>query len=426
RWVYTWNAGNRLVAMETSQPAINGGVPLQKLEFAYDAFGRRIGKKVSSWDSLTGSYVLEEELGYIYDGWNLLAELSDNGSGWTIDQAHTWGLDLSDTLQGAGGVGGLLMSYDFTNQKHYMPFYNGNGNVANYQSWQAGQAVSDTAAVLEYGPFGEIIRQEGNDLDQLPIRFSTKYQDKRSGHYYYGYRYYDTTTGRWLSRDPIGERGGLNLYGMVGNRPMNYYDYLGREAVSTVTAGTLVAVDGTIVTAAEAKAAVDALSAGASTTTTIGAAGATTVVVLGVAAVGTGYLQYEAYIEPAIEDAFSNPWTKEDQFLLELRRERFQNQLEQRREELAAAEPQPDAEPEPEPQPKPQGSDCGDSDGNEIICKRTGYILSEKLYGPGPGAGYIGYYVCPDGSKGYGPLPGQPTVKELPKFLPKKVLTRLH
>ncbi len=43
----------------------------------------------------------------------------------------------------------------------------------------------------------------------------------------YGYRYYDSTDGRWLSRDPIGERGGLNLYGFVNNDPVNSWDYLG-------------------------------------------------------------------------------------------------------------------------------------------------------------------------------------------------------
>lgn len=45
--------------------------------------------------------------------------------------------------------------------------------------------------------------------------------------HYYGYRYYDPVTGRWASRDPIGERGGLNLYGFVGNDGVNWWDYLG-------------------------------------------------------------------------------------------------------------------------------------------------------------------------------------------------------
>jgi len=43
----------------------------------------------------------------------------------------------------------------------------------------------------------------------------------------YGYRYYDPVTGRWSSRDPIEERGGVNLYGFVGNDGVNSVDYLG-------------------------------------------------------------------------------------------------------------------------------------------------------------------------------------------------------
>jgi len=44
---------------------------------------------------------------------------------------------------------------------------------------------------------------------------------------YYGFRYYDPQTGRWLSRDPIGERGGVNLYGFVWNDGVNWFDLLG-------------------------------------------------------------------------------------------------------------------------------------------------------------------------------------------------------
>jgi RHS repeat-associated protein len=43
---------------------------------------------------------------------------------------------------------------------------------------------------------------------------------------YYGYRYYDPKTGRWPSRDPIEEEGGVNLYGFVGNDGVNQTDIL--------------------------------------------------------------------------------------------------------------------------------------------------------------------------------------------------------
>jgi RHS repeat-associated protein len=44
---------------------------------------------------------------------------------------------------------------------------------------------------------------------------------------YYGYRYYDPKTGRWPSRDPIEERGGVNLYAFVGNNAVTGFDVLG-------------------------------------------------------------------------------------------------------------------------------------------------------------------------------------------------------
>ena len=50
---------------------------------------------------------------------------------------------------------------------------------------------------------------------------------KTMGVTYYGYRYYDPQTGRWPSRDPIGEKGRINLYGFVGNNSLNYVDHLG-------------------------------------------------------------------------------------------------------------------------------------------------------------------------------------------------------
>ena len=50
----------------------------------------------------------------------------------------------------------------------------------------------------------------------------------------YGYRYYDPATGRWPSRDPIGERGGVNLYGFCLNRATLAFDILGRESVGFI------------------------------------------------------------------------------------------------------------------------------------------------------------------------------------------------
>ena len=82
-------------------------------------------------------------------------------------------------------------------------------------------------AVINYTPFGMDWQASGAYWGELKFRFSTKYYDEETGWYYYGYRYYGPQTGRWPSRDPINERGGINLYGFVGNDGVNRLDYLG-------------------------------------------------------------------------------------------------------------------------------------------------------------------------------------------------------
>jgi RHS repeat-associated protein len=77
------------------------------------------------------------------------------------------------------------------------------------------------------GPFGEVLRATGPMAKANPFRFSTKFQDDETDLLYYGYRYYNANMGRWPNRDPLGERGGLNLYGFVGNNPLRYVDDLG-------------------------------------------------------------------------------------------------------------------------------------------------------------------------------------------------------
>jgi uncharacterized protein RhaS with RHS repeats len=52
----------------------------------------------------------------------------------------------------------------------------------------------------------------------------------------YTYRWYDPLTGRWPSRDPIQERGGINLYGFVGNDGVNRLDLLGLKCLWAIEA----------------------------------------------------------------------------------------------------------------------------------------------------------------------------------------------
>jgi len=62
---------------------------------------------------------------------------------------------------------------------------------------------------------------------QNPFRFSTKYTDDETGLLYYGYRYYNPSIGRWISRDPSGERGGVTMYAFISNCPIAAIDVWG-------------------------------------------------------------------------------------------------------------------------------------------------------------------------------------------------------
>jgi RHS repeat-associated protein len=141
-----------------------------------------------------------------------------------------WGLDLSGSLSGAGGVGGLLMFQDdaTTNTGTYFPTYDGNGNVTGLVNGNTGTLD----ALYEYGPFGKLLRMSGTAASaDNAFRFSTKWQDGLNDLYYYGYRFYNADTGRWLNKDPMEEQGGANLYGFVENDPISKFDPTGEESV---------------------------------------------------------------------------------------------------------------------------------------------------------------------------------------------------
>ena len=99
-------------------------------------------------------------------------------------------------------------------------------------------ADGTSSAVYEYGPFGELLRATGPMAKANPLRFSTKFQDDETDLLYYGYRYYNPSTGMWLSRDPMEESGGLNLYSFVLDDPLNAIDALGEAHRSRRIAGS--------------------------------------------------------------------------------------------------------------------------------------------------------------------------------------------
>ncbi len=123
RWTFTWDAENRLVKLT---PNTSGG-PRNSIKFEYDWQGRRIHKQV--WASTNWTSYPTNDVKFVYDGWNLLAEL--NGTNNAVIRSCLWGSDLSGSFQGAGGVGGLLeVTYVGAQTTNCFVAFDGNGNVS--------------------------------------------------------------------------------------------------------------------------------------------------------------------------------------------------------------------------------------------------------------------------------------------------------
>ena len=220
-WTNTWNGENRLMTMQ-SRSSITTAAK-RKVDYAYDYYGRMIQRIVSTNDG--SQYVANETNRFVYNGVVQLAEL-DGGN--NLIKSYMRGLDLSGSLQGAGGAGGLLAINARINGFH---FYcnDGNGNVVALVSASDGTA----SANYDYDPFGVMLRQNGVMAFINTFGFSSQYTDYTTRHILYLHRPYNPSTGRWLSRDPADENGGLNLYGFVFNDSENFFDPNG-EAPSYV------------------------------------------------------------------------------------------------------------------------------------------------------------------------------------------------
>ncbi len=142
-----------------------------------------------------------------------------------------WGPDIagqqSASLEsGAEGVGGLLLIREWKlgrGMKQYLPLTDGLGSVCGLIDATDGSLVAE----YDYDPYGGPVIERGIAVNICPFRHRTRYYDSESWLYYYGYRYYDPSTTKWISKDPLGEAGGWNLTCFCDNDPVNGFDPLG-------------------------------------------------------------------------------------------------------------------------------------------------------------------------------------------------------
>ncbi|MGI5869164.1 MAG: hypothetical protein ACOX9C_06965 [Kiritimatiellia bacterium] len=150
-WSYTWDCENRLVSVSSNNVCV--------VSNAYDHMSRRVLK----WTPCHTTT-------FVYDGWNLVQETISTASGTTTNH-YVWGKDLSGTMQGAGGVGGLLAVS--LNGAWCFPFYDNNGNITAYVNEQ-GVVVAEYV----YDAYGGTIAKSGIMADAFAHRFSTKHYDR--------------------------------------------------------------------------------------------------------------------------------------------------------------------------------------------------------------------------------------------------------
>jgi RHS repeat-associated protein len=131
---------------------------------------------------------------YLRNGFLVLQERNADNN---VVREYTWGIDIG------GGIGGLLnLKQDGTD---YSYLYDGRGNVIALLD-----NLQNVVGSYRYDAFGDLMIKNGN-VDQ-PYMFSTKRYDEAAGLSYYGYRFYNSSIGRWMTRDPLGELGGINMY----------------------------------------------------------------------------------------------------------------------------------------------------------------------------------------------------------------------
>ena len=194
-----------------------------KSEFTYDGKMRRRIRKEYEWRN--GAWVQTDEVRYVYDG-NLVLQQRDQFN--LPKMGYTRGLDLSGSIQGAGGIGGLLAFSQLSAITPQHSYYHADGNGNVMMLIYTNQTV---AAKYLYDPFGNTLSASGPMADANLYRFSSKEWHKNSGLTYYLYRFYEPALQRWLNRDPIEEFDGLNLYDYVGNDPINQVDLFGYAKV---------------------------------------------------------------------------------------------------------------------------------------------------------------------------------------------------
>ena len=241
-WEVSYNALNQAARF------IQGN---RRVECRYDYLNRRIEKAVYEGE------VLMSKKRFIYHGYLQIAELDAADATETampvLRKTYLW-----DPLEPVATRILAMSLFDETGTWAEDLYYTHDllKNATALFGIRAGRR-----ALYEYGPYGNILRMEGNAAEDNPFRFSSEYADDELGLVYYNYRYYNPQNGRWISRDPVIEKQRDNVYTYAYNTPSILIDARGQFAfaialfnpigVAVVAAAAVVVAVATVVVVAE-------------------------------------------------------------------------------------------------------------------------------------------------------------------------------
>ena len=213
---YSYDALDRLIAVTKGA---------ERFEYIYDSFNRRISKLRFESDGNDDWKQISSE-NYLYQGQNEIGIVDDAGNV----------VEFRLLALGKGAEIGAAVAIELEGNV-YSPIHDHNGNVVAIIDYKSGNCEE----FYRYSAFGEetVFDNAGTEIDGLscicPWRFSSKRVDPETGFIYFGRRYYEPRTGRWVAPDPLGFQAGPNLYAYVMNSPLNHFDLYGLYEKSEVS-----------------------------------------------------------------------------------------------------------------------------------------------------------------------------------------------
>jgi len=203
-WSQSWDFENRLIKVEKGT-----ATDKRTVTFTYDPQGRRIEKKVAI---LANGSTSTETYAYVYDGDNILLEIQTSPGGATEKTVYTHGAGVDEHL-----------SLERNGSSY---FYHADGLGSIVSITDRNRAVVQS---YEYDSYG---MQKPATTFRNSYTYTGREWDRETGLYYYRARYSDPMEGRFISKDPIGFKGGVNVYAYVQSNPISYKDPFGLDTWS--------------------------------------------------------------------------------------------------------------------------------------------------------------------------------------------------